>query len=92
MVGVLMLMYVLSFIDRQILGLLVDPIKRKFGASDIQVGLRQWLIFAMFYCTLGIPMGLRADRFNRRWLVAVGVFRCSLMATARGLAHPPCNC
>ena len=47
-VGVLMLMYVFSFIDRQILGLLVDPIKREFGVSDTQVGLLQGLTFAVF--------------------------------------------
>jgi MFS family permease len=86
LVGVLMLMYVFSFIDRQILGLLVDPIKHEFGVSDTQVGLLQGLTFAVFYCTLGIPMGLLADRFSRRWLVAIGVFLWSLMATACGLA------
>jgi MFS family permease len=86
LVGVLMLMYVFSFIDRQILGLLVDPIKREFGVSDTQVGLLQGLTFAVFYCTLGIPMGFLADRFSRRWLVAIGVFLWSLMATACGMA------
>lgn len=86
MVAVLMVMYVFSFIDRQILGLLVDPIKREFGVSDTQVGLLQGLTFAVFYCTLGIPIGWLADRFSRRWIVACGVFLWSLMATACGLA------
>jgi MFS family permease len=87
MVGVLMLLYVLSFIDRQIIGLLVDPIKREFGVSDTQVGLLQGLTFALFYCALGIPFGWMVDRFGRRWIVAVGVFLWSLMATLCGLAR-----
>jgi MFS family permease len=86
LVGVLMVMYVFSFIDRTILGLLVDPIKREFGVSDTQVGLLQGWVFAAFYCTLGIPMGFLVDRFNRRWLVAAGVFAWSLMASACGMA------
>ena len=86
MVGVLMVLYVFSFIDRQILGLLVDPIKREFGVSDTQVGLLQGLSFALFYCALGIPAGWLADRFSRRWIVAIGVFLWSLAATACGLA------
>jgi len=87
MVGVLMLLYVLSFIDRQIIGLLVDPIKREFGVSDTQVGLLQGLSFALFYCTLGVPVGWMVDRFGRRRIVAAGVFLWSLMATLCGLAR-----
>jgi MFS family permease len=86
MVGVLMLLYVFSFIDRQIIGLLVDPIKREFGVSDTQVGLLQGLTFAVFYCTLGIPIGWMVDRCGRRRIVAAGVFLWSLMATFCGLA------
>ena len=86
LVGVLMVLYVLSFIDRQILGLLVEPIKREFGVSDTQVGLLQGLTFAVFYCTLGIPAGWLVDRFSRRWIVAIGVFLWSIAATACGLA------
>ena len=86
LVGVLMVLYVFSFIDRQILGLLVEPIKREFGVSDTQVGLLQGLTFAVFYCTLGIPAGWLVDRFSRRWIVAIGVFLWSIAATACGLA------
>ena len=86
LVGVLMVLYVFSFIDRQILGLLVDPIKREFGVSDTQVGMLQGLSFVVFYCTLGIPAGWLADRLDRRWIISVGVFLWSLAATACGLA------
>jgi len=85
---VLMLCNTLSFIDRQILGLLVDPIKQDLGVSDTQMGLLQGLAFGIFYTLLGIPMGRFVDRGNRRKLVAVGIFCWSLMtalcAAARG--------
>ncbi len=85
---VLMLCNTLSFIDRQILGLLVDPIKQDLGVTDTQMGLLQGLAFGIFYTLLGIPMGRNVDRGNRRALVAAGVFCWSLMtvlcAAARG--------
>lgn len=52
---VLMVCYTLSFVDRQVLSLLVGPMKRDIGISDAQVGLLQGLAFALFYTTLGIP-------------------------------------
>jgi len=69
----------LSFIDRQILGLLVTPIKLELGLSDTRIGLLQGLAFGVFYTLLGIPMGRIADRSSRRKLVAAGVFAWSLM-------------
>ena len=76
---VLMLCNTLSFIDRQILGLLVTPIKLEFGISDTRIGLLQGLAFGSFYTLLGIPMGRLADRGNRRNLIVAGVFCWSLM-------------
>lgn len=76
---VLMACYTLSFIDRQILSLLVGPIKRDLGISDTRVGLLQGLAFALFYTLLGLPMGRFADRGSRRNLIALGVFFWSLM-------------
>lgn len=85
---VLMLCNTLSFIDRQILGLLVDPIKLDLGISDTRIGLLQGLAFGIFYTLLGMPMGRIVDRGNRRQLVAAGIFCWSLMtascAAARG--------
>lgn len=85
---VLMLCNTLSFIDRQILGLLVDPIKQDLGISDTRIGLLQGLAFGIFYTLLGMPMGRLVDRGNRRNLVAAGIFCWSLMtalcAAARG--------
>jgi MFS family permease len=78
---VLMVGYTLSFIDRQILSLLVGPIKRDLGLSDTRVGLLQGLAFALFYTVLGLPLGRVADTRNRRGLVALGVLFWSI-ATA----------
>jgi MFS family permease len=78
-VVVLMLCYTLSFVDRQILSLLVGPIKRELSISDTRVGLLQGLAFALFYTFLGLPIGRVADRWNRRNLISLGIFVWSLM-------------
>lgn len=79
---VLMLCNTLSFIDRQILGLLATPIKIELGLSDTRIGLLQGLAFGIFYTLLGLPMGRIVDRGNRRNLVTAGVFLWSLMTAA----------
>ncbi|HMS02256.1 MAG TPA: hypothetical protein PKE51_04750, partial [Gemmatimonadaceae bacterium] len=65
-VAVLTLANVSGFVDRQILSLLVEPIKRDLGVSDTQVSLLMGLSFAVFYSVLGIPIGRLADRSSRR--------------------------
>jgi MFS family permease len=85
-VGVLLICYVFSFIDRQIISLLVEPIKRDLGLNDIEIGALQGVAFALLYTTLGVPIGMLADRFSRRWIIGVGVFIWSVMATLCGLA------
>ena len=86
-VTVLMLAYVSSFVDRQILALLVRPIKRDFGLSDTQVSLLMGLSFALFYTLLGIPIGRLADTRNRRGIIALGITLWSLMTALCGLAN-----
>jgi MFS family permease len=85
-VFVLMVCYTLSFIDRQILGMLVDPIKRDFEISDTGVGLLQGLAFVAFYTILGLPVGWMVDRYSRRTIIAVGVFFWSLMTALCAVA------
>jgi MFS family permease len=85
-VGVLYLAYTLSFIDRQILALVIEPIRRDFQITDFQVSLVQGLAFAVFYTTMGIPMGRIADSHKRKGLVMVGVSLWSLMTLLSGLA------
>jgi MFS family permease len=85
-VGVLTVCYTLSFIDRQILSLLVGPIKAEFAVSDTQVGLLGGLAFSLFYTIVSLPAGRLVDRFNRRNIIAAGVFFWSLMTAACSVA------
>src|SRR5215468_2698185 len=61
-VWLLFVVYVFNFVDRQILAIVMEPIKKEFGLHDWQLGLLSGLAFAMFYSTLGIPIARLADR------------------------------
>ncbi len=84
-VGVLMIIYVFSFIDRQILSLLVGPIKRDLGISDFQMSLLMGFSFALFYTVFGMPLGRLADNTSRRGIIAVGLALWSLMTAGCGI-------
>jgi len=84
--GVLMVAYTLSYIDRQILSMLVGPIKADLGLTDTQIGLLQGFAFAVFYTFVGIPMGWLADRGDRRKIIAWGIAFWSAATAACGLA------
>jgi MFS family permease len=71
--------YIFSFIDRMIIGLLVESIKADLGLSDTQIGLLQGLAFAIFYTVAGIPIGRIIDRAPRMPIVALGIAVWSLM-------------
>ena len=85
-VTILMIAYVLSFIDRQILNLLVEPIRRDLVISDTQMSLLMGLSFALFYTVCGIPLGRLADTRSRRGLIAIGVLFWSAATAACGTA------
>ncbi|HSW15065.1 MAG TPA: MFS transporter [Solimonas sp.] len=86
-VAILMIAYVFSFIDRQILNLLVGPIRRDLAISDTQMSLLMGFSFAIFYSLLGIPLGRMADNKSRRGLVAAGIVVWSLMTALCGTAR-----
>ena len=86
-VGVLTLIYVFSFIDRQILNLLVKPIRRDLGISDTQMSLLMGFSFAVFYTFFGIIMGRLADSRSRRGLIAAGCVLWSALTAGCGLAR-----
>ncbi len=86
-VCVLTVAYLLSFLDRQILALLVEPIRRDLEISDFQVSLLGNLAFGIFYTILGLPLGRAADRFSRRGIIAAGVTIWCFMTAACGLAR-----
>ena len=85
-VVLLTLAYVVSFIDRQILGLLAEPIKQDLAISDVQMSWLMGFSFAIFYVTLGVPIGWLADRRSRRGIVAAGIAIWCAMTAACGLA------
>ena len=86
-VFVLTLAYTCSFIDRQILTLLIEPIRRDLHVTDTEVSLLGGLAFSIFYTTLGIPLARLADQTNRRNLMAIGVAFWTIMTSASGLAR-----
>ena len=85
-VGVLLVAYVFSFIDRTIIGLLVGPIKASLNISDTQFAVLGGIAFTLFYCILGVPIGRIADRVSRRGLIAAGVAVWSFMTALCGWA------
>ncbi len=85
-VAVLFLLYSFAFVDRQVLNLMVDPIRASLGISDFQLSLLQGIAFALFYTAFGIPLGLAADRLPRRRVILAGVVVWAMAASACGLA------
>lgn len=86
-VFVLLIMTMLSYLDRQIISLMVDPIKMDLGVSDFQMGILQGLAFGAFYAIFGLFMGSLVDRFQRRWVIYLGVTAWSLATAGCGLAQ-----
>jgi MFS family permease len=86
-IGVLTITYAVSFVDRQIMSLLIEPIRRDFGISDTQVSLLIGLAFAVFYTLLGVPIARLADRRSRRTIIALGITLWCFMTAACGLAR-----
>ena len=72
-VGVLLLAYTLSFIDRMILSLLVAPVRESLDITDTQFSLLVGMAFALFYTIAGLPLAWVADRFSRRNLIVGGI-------------------
>jgi MFS family permease len=84
-VAVFFAAYAVSFLDRQIISLLVVPLKQSLGISDTQIGLLQGPAFGVFYALLGMPLGILADRMNRAHLIALAIALWSAMTVASGL-------
>ena len=84
--AVLTLVYAMNLIDRQIMGVLIEPVKKEFGASDTAMGFLTGLAFAAFYSALAIPFARYADRANRRNFVAWCCMGWSVMTGLCGMA------
>jgi predicted MFS family arabinose efflux permease len=87
LLGLLVVLYVINYVDRQILSVLLEPIKLDLGVSDTAMGLLTGLAFALFYTTAGIPIARWADRGSRRNVILVGVVVWSAMTALCGLAR-----
>ena len=85
-VGLLMVLYLCSFLDRNVITLLVEPLKRDLSLSDVEIGLLYGLAFAAFYTTLGLFAAGVADLWNRPAVIAAGVVVWSLATAGCGLA------
>ncbi|NKB99133.1 MAG: MFS transporter [Pseudomonadales bacterium] len=84
--GVLLLGYVVNFVDRSILAILLEPIKLELELSDTQLGLLGGLAFALFYATLGIPIAALADRWSRVKVLSISMIIWSAMTAVCGMA------
>ncbi len=87
MTVLLTLAYILSYVDRSILGLLITPIKADLHISDEKVGYLIGWAFGLFYAGIGLPLGWLADRARRTWIVAAGMTLWSLATIGSGLAR-----
>ncbi len=89
MLFALLLVYILNFLDRQIVNILAEPIKRDLGLSDTQLGLLAGPAFAVFYAILGIPIARYADKAgtNRVWLISLCLAVWSAMTAVCGVAQ-----
>jgi predicted MFS family arabinose efflux permease len=86
-VSLLLILNIVALLDRQVISLLVEPIKAYFRISDVQIGLLQGTAFAVLYCTCAIPLGWAVDRYSRRWVIFFGVFVWGVATMASGLAR-----
>ncbi|MES2337900.1 MAG: MFS transporter [Pseudomonadota bacterium] len=84
--AMLLLVYTFNFLDRQILGILVQPIKADLGLTDTQLGALGGIAFAALYSTLGIPLALIADRTSRSWVITISLTIWSGFTALCGLA------
>lgn len=85
---VLVIVYVLNFVDRQILTILQEPIKAEFGLADWQLGLMTGVAFALFYTTLGLPIARYVDRTGKRvTVISLSVAFWSLATALCGAAQ-----
>ncbi len=89
MLFALLLVYILNFLDRQIVNILAEPIKGELGLSDTQLGLLAGPAFAVFYAVLGIPIARYADnaKTNRVWLISICLAIWSAMTAICGVAQ-----
>lgn len=83
----LIAIYILNFLDRQLLSILAEPIKAELGLSDTELGLLTGFMFALFYTTFGIPIAWLADRTRRTTIVGIACILWSIFSGLCGMVH-----
>jgi len=86
LVAILMLFYFLSFVDRALISLMVEPIQRDLNFTDVEMGLLLGPAFGIFYAAAGIPLGRLMDRYSKRWLCMGVVAFWGLSTAVSGMA------
>lgn len=84
--AVLVIAFIIAMVDRQILSLMVAPMRATLGINNFQIGLLQGTAFVLFYCVLSLPIGRIADRSNRKHLIATGMLLWSFATVACAFA------
>jgi predicted MFS family arabinose efflux permease len=87
MMTFLVVAYTLNFIDRQIIGILAEPIKLDLGLTDSELGWMGGTAFALFYTALAIPLAMLADRRDRSWIITLGLALWSAATALCGMAQ-----
>lgn len=85
--GILTAVYISNIADRFVISTLIEPIKKDLGLTDTAIGFLTGTALAIFYTGMGIPLGLIADRVDRRKLIALSIALWSLMTAACGAAN-----
>lgn len=85
-VAILFILYILSLTDRNIMALMIGPIKQDLGLSDVQISLLQGPAFAILFCLCAVPLGMALDRYSRRTVLYLSVTVWSIAAAACGMS------
>jgi MFS family permease len=83
--GILFIINLLNFFDRQLLGALFEPIRKEFSLSDTSAALLG-TVFTLIYAVVGLPLGALSDKWSRTRLIALGTAFWSLLTAATGMA------
>jgi sugar phosphate permease len=83
---IMLLIYSCNFLDRAVLSLVAEPVRREFALSDSQLGVLNGFAFGLTFAIVGIPIGLLVDRVNRCRLLAAMVFLWSTATAGCALA------
>lgn len=86
-VAVLLIIGITSYLDRNIVSLLIEPIKTDLQLTDTEVSVLQGMAYAIFYVAFGLPFGALVDRTNRRTVLAFGIALWSVMTAAGGFSQ-----